>query len=194
MCNVNVYQIGEKQAQEGYARQFTIHVHVAYFAPVIARVEHQVGQAFELCNVTFGHVLRPRLFQAIYWRRFQSHYDSHERVERMQLVQSFGYFYEMAYHFASRFDSFAIENFLLAPKRGLIEATRKMYNVRRFLQFVTRHPFAADQLFGLNGFEKWQIDECQLAGYFIRVDFQNVKYNVVKLFIRVGFRIQIFRQ
>jgi hypothetical protein len=137
MCNVNVNQIGEKQAQEGYAWQFTIHVHVAYFALVVARVEHQVGQAFELCDVTFGHVLRPRLFQAINGRRFQSHYDGHERIERVQLVQPFGYFYEMAYHFASRFDSFAIENFLLAPERGLIKASREMYNVWRFLQFVT---------------------------------------------------------
>lgn len=82
-------------------------------------------------------MLRPGFFKAINGRRLEADYDGHQRVERVQLVEAFGNFYEMRYHFASRLDSFAVENLFLAPERGLIEATRELNYVGRFHQLLS---------------------------------------------------------
>lgn len=86
MRDVDVNEVGEKEAQKWYTRQFAVHVHVAYFAFVVACVEHDVGHAFELTLVALRYVLRPRLAQTKYRRRLERHHNGHQRVKRVKFV------------------------------------------------------------------------------------------------------------
>lgn len=65
MRDVNVNEVSEEKAQKRYTWQLALHVHVAYLALVVRRVEHKVREPFELGHVTFGHMCRPGLLKSI---------------------------------------------------------------------------------------------------------------------------------
>lgn len=77
-------------------------------------------------------MLRPGFFETVNRRRFEGDHDRHERVERVEFVEAFGDFDEVGEHFAAGFDSFAVEDFFLAPEGGLVEAAREVDDVGRF--------------------------------------------------------------
>jgi hypothetical protein len=108
VSDVDVNEIGEKEAKEWNARQFALHVHVAYFALVVARVEHEIGETFELGEIAFGDVRRPGLLESIDGRRLERNNNGHERVERVQFVEAFGDFDKVCEHFATRLKSLTI--------------------------------------------------------------------------------------
>lgn len=133
MRNVDVNEVGEKEAEKGNARQLALHVHVANFALVVRRVEHEIGESVELAEIAFGHVRRrPGLLEPIDGRRLERHDDRHQRVKRVQLVETFGDLDKVRDHFAARLDSFAVQYLALTPEYGLVEASREVNNIRRF--------------------------------------------------------------
>ena len=185
MGDVDVYEVGEEEAETGYARQLAVHVYVAYLALVVARVEHEVGEAVELGRVALRHVLRPRLLEPEDGRRLERHHNGHERVERVELVETLGHLDEVREHLAALLDAQAVEYLLLAPEGGLIEAAREVHYVGRAHQLVARHPLAADELVGLDRLEQRQVDERQLAGQIVRIDAQYVEDHVVERLVGV---------
>ena len=119
-------------------------MHVSDLALVVARVEHEVGEALERGRVPFGDVLRPRLLEAEDGRGFERDHDRHERVERVELVEALRDLDEVGEHFAACLDAFAVEDLFLAPEGRLVEAAREVNDVGRFEELLARHPFAAD--------------------------------------------------
>ena len=65
-------------------------------------------------------MLRPCLLETKDGRRLERDYDGHKAVERVELVEAFGHFNEVCYHFAALFYALAVEYFLLGPERGLV--------------------------------------------------------------------------
>ena len=163
MSDVDVDQIGEKEAQKGNAGQLAVHVHVAHLPLVVVGVEHDVRQAVKERHVAFGHVLRPGLLEPVDRLCLERHYDRHEGVEGVELVEAFGDLDEDCDHFAARLDALAGEDLLLAPEGGLVEAARELDDVGRLGQLLAGHPLAADELVGLDLFEEGQVDECELT-------------------------------
>lgn len=71
----------------------------------------------------------------------------------MELVEALGDLNEDCYHFAAGFYALAVEDFLLAPKGCLVEATCELDDIGRLDELLARHPFAADELIRLDLFE-----------------------------------------
>lgn len=116
MRNVDVNEVGEKEAQKGHTGQAAVHVHVTILALVVGRVEHEIGEAFERARVTFGDVRRPGAFETPNGRGLECNDDGHERVERVQFVETFGDLDKVNNHFATLLDSFACENLQINNK------------------------------------------------------------------------------
>ena len=52
MGDVDVYEVGQEEAEKGYALQLAVLVYVAYLVLVAAYVEHEVGEAVELLGAS----------------------------------------------------------------------------------------------------------------------------------------------
>ncbi len=148
--DVDVDEVGEKEAEEGDTGQLGVHVRVADLALVVVGVEHEVGEALELGEVAAVHVLGPGLAQAVDGLGAQGHHDGHERVEGVELVEALGHLDEVGDHLAAPVDPLAVEDLLLRPEGGLIEAACELHDVGRLIHLLARHPLAADQLVRLD--------------------------------------------
>ena len=107
-------------------------MHVSDLALVVARVEHEIGEAVKGGHVPLGDVLRPGFLESVDGRGFERDHDRHERVERVEFVEAFGDLDEVGEHLAARLDSLAVEDLFLAPEGGLVEAAREVDDVGRF--------------------------------------------------------------
>jgi len=123
---------------------------VHLIALVVVGVEHEVGEALELGEVAAVHVLGPGLAQAVDGLGAQGHHDGHERVEGVELVEALGHLDEVGDHLAAPVDPLAVEDLLLRPEGGLVEAARELHDVGRLVHLLARHPLAADQLVRLD--------------------------------------------
>jgi len=108
-------------------------------------------------------VLGPGLLEPVDWLCLERHYDRHEGVEEVELVEAFGDLDEYCDHFAARLDTLAGEDLLLAPEGCPVEAARELDDVGRLDQLLAGHPLAADELVGLDLYEEGQVDECELT-------------------------------